>query len=48
VSACAAGDSTCKSSCETEYPLGYSDFMAYRNCICDTACPSQCASACAQ
>ncbi|HEY1697220.1 MAG TPA: hypothetical protein VGG39_33900 [Polyangiaceae bacterium] len=48
VGACTAGDSTCKSSCETEYPLGYTDFLAYRDCICETACSTECASACAQ
>jgi len=46
--ACAAGDTTCLSTCESEYPTGYPEFMTYRACICQTACPSQCATECAQ
>jgi hypothetical protein len=46
--ACASGDTTCQSSCETEYPDGYTDFLGYKDCICFTACPSECATACSQ
>jgi hypothetical protein len=45
---CAAGNTTCLSTCESEYPTGYSDFLSYKDCVCFTACPSQCATACAQ
>jgi len=46
--ACASGDTTCQSNCETEYPDGYTDFLSYKDCICFTACPSECATACAE
>ncbi|HEY3816977.1 MAG TPA: hypothetical protein VGL81_07400 [Polyangiaceae bacterium] len=46
--ACASGDTTCQSDCEVEYPSGYTDFLNYKDCICFTACPSECATACAQ
>jgi hypothetical protein len=46
--ACAAGDPTCESNCEALYPNGYTDFLSYKDCICFTACPSECATACAQ
>ncbi len=46
--ACTSGDTTCQSNCETEYPTGYTDFLNYKDCICFTACPSECATACAQ
>jgi hypothetical protein len=45
--ACASGDTTCMSNCQSEYPTGYTDYQSYRDCICITACPTQCASACA-
>ena len=45
---CAAGDTTCQSNCEVSYPTGYNDYISYKDCICFTACPSQCATACAQ
>ncbi|HEX3345948.1 MAG TPA: hypothetical protein VHS09_15295, partial [Polyangiaceae bacterium] len=46
--ACTAGDTTCQSNCELEYPSGYTDFLNYKDCICFTACPSECATACAE
>lgn len=46
--ACTAGDTTCESTCESEYPTGYSDYLNYKDCVCFTACPSECASACSQ
>ena len=46
--ACTAGNTTCLSTCESEHPTGYSDYLSYKDCVCFTACPTQCASACAQ
>lgn len=46
--ACTSGDSTCLSTCESEYPTGYTDYTSYADCVCFTACPSQCATECSQ
>jgi hypothetical protein len=44
--ACATGDTTCVSECASTYPTGYSEYLNYADCICFTACPTQCASSC--
>jgi hypothetical protein len=48
---CAQGcgtDTTCRSSCQSTYPTGYQDYVGYYDCICYTACSSECSSACVQ
>jgi hypothetical protein len=45
---CGTGNSACIASCQSSYPTGYSEFAAWQNCICYTACPSQCSAQCAQ
>ena len=45
---CASGDTTCQSNCESSYPTGYTDYINYKDCICFSACPTQCATACSQ
>jgi hypothetical protein len=43
---CASGDSTCTSNCASTFATGYSEYLNYADCLCFTACTTQCASAC--
>jgi hypothetical protein len=45
---CGTGNTTCLSTCQSSYPTGYTEYANYTNCICFTACPTQCASLCGQ
>jgi hypothetical protein len=38
----------CLSNCEAQSPSGYSEFVTYEACICDTACPTECTTECQQ
>jgi hypothetical protein len=42
-----AGSASCLASCQSQYPTGYSEYQNYKTCICQVACPSQCATLCA-
>jgi hypothetical protein len=43
---CGTGNTTCLSSCQSSYPTGYSEYANLQNCVCFTACPTQCAGEC--
>jgi hypothetical protein len=45
ITGCAAGDTTCTSTCQVDYPVGQTDYDNLKNCICFTACTAACASA---
>ncbi|HEY8087464.1 MAG TPA: hypothetical protein VIF09_06455 [Polyangiaceae bacterium] len=45
---CGAGNTTCLQGCQSSYPSGYSEYTNYKNCVCFTACPSECSTQCAQ
>ena len=38
---CAAGDTTCQNSCQTEFPSGVTNFNAFSSCL-SNSCSSQC------
>jgi hypothetical protein len=41
---CSAGNTSCYSTCESEYPTGMTEAENLRTCICSTACSSSCST----
>jgi len=46
IEGCASGDTTCTSNCASTFSAGYSTYLNYADCLCFTACSTQCVSEC--
>ena len=45
MSGCSPGDTACQSTCQLDYATGATEARNLQSCICNTACPSSCATA---